>query len=110
MRGRYRRHRGTLARLLFEKTLETLESAFTRADTLAAKPILERFFPDIHAGEQISAPKLREERERMRRAILENRVQSRNVGCDHGRIESDLVAVRDERVDSGMDERLAQGG
>src|SRR5262249_26666882 len=109
-RSRYRRHRGLLARLLIEKTLEALESAFAGVDALPAKPVLERFFPDIHAGQQFSAPKLREQRELMRRAVLENGAQSRDVGRDYGRVESDFVAFRDERIDSSLGECLAQGG
>jgi len=65
-RGRDGRHRGAVARLLLEETQEALESAFAGAEALAAKPVLERFFPDIQTGEQIPAPKLGEDRERKR--------------------------------------------
>src|SRR5262249_7492806 len=99
---------GLRARLLLQKAQETLENPFTEANALSQKPLLEGLFLDIQAAQQIAAPKLGENRENVRRAVLQNGLNSRHIRFDSVRIESDSIAVRDQNVDICLRQCLAQ--
>src|SRR5262249_23508464 len=87
------------ARLLLQETQETLKNPFTETNALAPKPILESLLPDVQACQQIAAPESGEDRENVRRAVLQSGLHSRHVRLDGVPIESDPVTFGNENVD-----------